>query len=73
MTANHSPLPVDETINHIPKYEHWLKASEIIAGLQPDAVDAIETVAEKRITDMTILQLVMFIEENHRELNPFWK
>ena len=56
-----------------PAKEFWMKASEILAGQQPEAVEAIEEVADKSIDDMTVRELVEFIEISVEELNPFWR
>ena len=51
---------------------NWVKAGQVIAGIQPQARDAIEDVSEKDIVDMTVGELYDFIEENSSELEPFW-
>ena len=49
------------------------RLSEIIAGHQPDALAAIEGVADRKIEEMTIGELIDFIIESAEPLNPFWR
>ena len=49
------------------------RLSEIIAGHQPDALAAIEDVADRKIEEMTIGELIDFIIESAEPLNPFWR
>lgn len=62
-----------ERMSKMSTREAKARLSEIIAGHQPDALAAIEDVADRKIEEMTIGELIDFIIESAEPLNPFWR